>query len=178
MALTRIFENGSNRVEDRSYIRIMMNWHERFTYDEATGNLFHKARPIEVPARRGGSRSWNTRWAGREVTNRARDGSYVTVNYRPHPVHRIVWEMFKGEIPDGLVIDHVNGDCHDNRLSNLRLATVSQNTHNQKKRSDNTSGFKGVSRVSRGSKWIATIKAYGKKQHIGTFNCPFAAHVA
>lgn len=43
-------------------------------------------------------------------------------------VHRFVYEYFKGPIPKGLVIDHIDGDRHNNRVDNLRAVTVRQNT--------------------------------------------------
>ena len=41
--------------------------------------------------------------------------------------HRFVWECYNGIIPDGLVIDHINDDKIDNRLSNLQLLTTKEN---------------------------------------------------
>lgn len=41
--------------------------------------------------------------------------------------HRIVWEAFNSKIPTNLEIDHKDGDRHNNKLSNLRLVTHSQN---------------------------------------------------
>ena len=44
--------------------------------------------------------------------------------------HRLMWELFAGEIPDKMDINHKNGNKHDNRISNLEVVTRSQNlTH-------------------------------------------------
>lgn len=45
-------------------------------------------------------------------------------------VHRLVWEAFNGDIPEGLQIDHINGAKNDNRLANLRVVTTKQNANN------------------------------------------------
>ena len=44
--------------------------------------------------------------------------------------HRLAWIYIYGEIPDGLVIDHINGIRSDNRICNLRTATYQQNADN------------------------------------------------
>lgn len=80
---------------------------------------------------------------------------------RTKSLHRIVWESVHGPIPSGMVIDHINGDKHDNRLENLRLCTTAQNLANAKLSSRNTSGIKGVSWNSKKSRWDAKIMADG-----------------
>lgn len=42
-------------------------------------------------------------------------------------VHRVMWETFVGPIPEGMQIDHINGDKTDNRLENLELVTCKEN---------------------------------------------------
>lgn len=45
-------------------------------------------------------------------------------------IHRLVWETFKYEIPDGMVIDHINTIKDDNHLENLRCVSQKENLHN------------------------------------------------
>lgn len=67
-------------------------------------------------------------------------------------------------------IDHIDGDGLNNRRSNLRAATASQNAMNQRRlKANNTSGFKGVSR-RRNGKWHVQIQHLGRKIHLGDFS--------
>lgn len=45
-------------------------------------------------------------------------------------LHRLVWETFNGEIPQGMQIDHEDGHPENNCLDNLRLATAKENSNN------------------------------------------------
>lgn len=38
-------------------------------------------------------------------------------------LHRVIWETFKGEIPKGYVIDHIDNKPENNDLSNLQCIT-------------------------------------------------------
>lgn len=71
------------------------------------------------------------------------------------------------QVPKGLIVDHINHDTLDNRRSNLRICTYSQNNFNIRLRKDNSSGLRGVSKM--GDRWFAQIQHQGKKFHIGTF---------
>lgn len=66
-----------------------------------------------------------------------------------------------------VTVDHRDGDGLNNCRSNVRLATTTQNNRNQRLRSDNSSGFKGVIWDRDERKWQARIKVNGKTLHLG-----------
>lgn len=70
------------------------------------------------------------------------------------------------------VVDHINRDPLDNRLSNLRYATHAQNQVNAGLAAHNSTGYKGVSKDKRDTPncWIAHISIGDKKRHIGVFS--------
>lgn len=70
----------------------------------------------------------------------------------------------------GQVIDHIDGNPSNNRKSNLRICTVSENGFNRGKPKNNTSGAKGVSWNKKSQKWCARIMSNGKDYIIGLFD--------
>ena len=57
--------------------------------------------------------------------------SHVNGKLRNTQAHRLVWHHFNGPIPDGLQVNHINGNGFDNRPSNLEVLTPSQNTRHR-----------------------------------------------
>lgn len=68
----------------------------------------------------------------------------VQFNKKVYLVHRLVWVLHFGEIPQGMFIDHINGRRDDNRICNLRLVTPEQNQFNRGKYKTSRSIYKGV----------------------------------
>lgn len=79
-------------------------------------------------------------------------------------MHRLIMNA-----PDGVDVDHIDGNGLNNTRMNLRLATRSQNSCNRNIRNDNTSGYKGVSFHRATGKWQATITVNGKSAYLGLY---------
>lgn len=56
----------------------------------------------------------------------------IMIGKQHYKMHRLIWIMFFGDIPEDMVIDHVDQDKDNNRLENLRLCTKSQNNTNRR----------------------------------------------
>lgn len=78
--------------------------------------------------------------------------------------------MFGNDAISGREIDHVNGDGLNNKRSNLRLASRSENLSNRGKTIKNTSGYKGV--MASSGKWMAQIKVHRCVIRLGVFESP------
>lgn len=94
-------------------------------------------------------------------------------------LHRVAWALHYGRFPKQL-IDHRNGNPHDNRIENLREATHSENAMNAPRKSGRVSkGPKGVFPhlpLRDGTPmWRACIQADGQWKHLGRFRSEEAA---
>lgn len=78
----------------------------------------------------------------------------------------------------GKEVDHINGNGLDNRRSNLRICTRSQNMMNSSHHRDNASGYKGVHWYKQTKKWQARIMKDYKQKHLGYFNTKQEAAIA
>lgn len=56
---------------------------------------------------------------------------HIAIAGRKHLAHRLAWLYIYDEWPAGN-LDHINGIRNDNRISNLRIASPSQNAANAK----------------------------------------------
>ncbi len=99
-------------------------------------------------------------------------GQYVRISIdgERYYAHRLAWLWMAGEWPKE-EIDHVNGIRNDNRWNNLRSASRKKNAQNHTKpRSDNKSGYLGVSFDSKRNKWTARIKINSTYKYLGRFD--------
>ncbi len=105
---------------------------------------------------------------GREIKAKTADG-YLAVEPcgKQLQLHRFIYEMMGVTIPEGMHVDHINHNKLDNRWSNLRIASATDNNKNLPKRKDNTSGVTGI--YFRDNRWQAAIKVNKKQLHLGSF---------
>ena len=139
---------------------------ELLAYDDATGIFSWRV------SRRGHAKVGDR--AGRQHVNGYR---YIKVDGLNFMEHRLAWFYCKGKWPVD-VLDHRDRIKNNNRLSNLREASGSQNQFNRDVPLRNRVGLKGVSWCSTNQKWRATISAFGKRKTIGFFDDPEIAGAA
>lgn len=136
---------------------------QRVNYDPDTGIVTWKENM--------GPASSAARWANKPAGGLDADG-YVRISfkYKKYKVHTLAWYMTYGEVAQNL--DHINGDPADNRIANLRKASIHQNNQNRRMKKTNVVGMKGVSK--RRDKFMAKIAG----KYLGLFSTPEEAAAA
>lgn len=118
---------------------------------------------------------WGEPSSHQEIAGHVQNG-YLKINIGPQCfyAHRLAWFYVHGVWPERL--DHVNWLRADNRLSNLREASQSQNCANRKVHSNNKLQLKGVQRIEwrNSPAWRARLNG----KHLGTFDNSEKAHAA
>ncbi len=144
-----------------------MDWHLHFKYQK--GKLFWRHN-ITV----GKGRLYCKEGTEAGYTRKSKKYPYhiISLNYLKFYRHRVVWEMFYGQIPEGYGINHINGKPGDDRIENLECIPFAENNMTHKcvnMYSTNTSGKKGVSFCADRGKWEAKAWYNGKTKHLGRY---------
>lgn len=149
--------------------------HNILYYNRKSGKLFWKPRTTEmfIDGKQSATKNcaiWNGKYAGKEAFTAKNGRGYFHGNILGFTVvaHRVAWAMEYGAWPE-VNVDHIDGDKANNKISNLRHATQSENQMNRPKPSQNSSGVKGVYWCSRDNRWIAKLALNRRSLHIGSF---------
>jgi hypothetical protein len=84
-------------------------------------------------------------------------------------VHRLIGQAFLLNPENRSSIDHIDGDCKNNNMINLRWSTHKENMQNRKIPKNSTTNFKGVSYYKPYKHYRAQIGNNGKTLHLGYF---------
>lgn len=126
---------------------------------------------------------WVSGRGGCTVRARAGDNTGSLSSTKPHycdvydgtklqRAHVVIWQLMEGEVPDGYVVDHTDGNSLNNLRSNLRLVTEALNGRNQKFRTTNASGTNGVHLKVEpsGERWVAQWNTLSSKRQQKSFS--------
>ena len=140
--------------------------HERITHSRLK-ELLHYDPETGAFTRKNGALAGTTRADGYKKVNV--DGAQCYA-------HRLAWLYMTGILPAH--IDHIDRNPSNNRSSNLRSVSKSENPNNRLKQRNNTSGYKGVVYFKRTKRWRACIWVANAPIYLGYFDTPAEAGAA
>lgn len=145
------------------------------SYEPETGELFWRARGVGffsdgAKSAHHSCNAWNSRFANKAAFTSYDGNGYLhgRVLRSAYQAHRVTWAIYNGQWPEQF-IDHINGIRDDNRISNLRCASVTDNNRNMRISVRNNSGYVGVFWSKVANKWGTTICDNGQPVHLGYF---------
>jgi len=140
-------ENITSEYTKKSFIITQQLLQDKFSYID--GKLFwkHRGRRININTRAGSVNREGYRCIG--------------IGYRHYQEHRIIYIYHYGDIPDGMVIDHIDKNITNNKIENLRLVTNQENNFNR--------SAKGYTWHKTRKRWYARIGLNNKVIHLGCF---------
>jgi len=126
---------------------------------------------IEAPS---GLSRINTVWTGTYLKGELGDTGYISkrngkeywrlkFKNKTVMIHRIIWTLVNGEIPDNYIIDHIDGNGLNNKIENLRLITKSLNCRNKTISKKNKSGVNGIYLMDNRYRAIVSLNDSKKK---------------
>ncbi len=93
---------------------------------------------------------------------------HIHINGKSVGAHRAAWEVYRGPIPDGMQLDHINCSTLCVNPDHLRLATNSQNQQNLRGAyRNNVTGIRGVYR--KGNGYVAHAQLDGRRYYLGLY---------
>lgn len=143
-------------------------------YNQETGEFFWKERPQEHFKSITSWKSFNIKFAGKkagsvETTVSGYKYLAIKVDRIVYKQHRIAWAWVNGDTE--MFIDHLNGDSTDNRISNLRETTPSENSFNTKK----ASKYAAHGIRPKDGKWEVWFPINGNSLYFGRYDTEYQA---
>ncbi len=150
---------------------------ELFEYFPETGELFWRPRASSEFTDERHAKRWNTCFAHTQAGHENKRGyRRIQVGDHIYLAHRIIWLYVFGVFPK--VIDHIDGNPRNNRISNMRNVTIAENQRNLTISKSNTSGVQGIWFDTGVNMWRARINTGRRALHVGSFDTQRDAIVA
>ena len=181
LAKVAIVMNAKRRKPEESIVvegiclLAIPGWEGKYSISEC-------GRVYRHPYRRGADKlGRRPRFPGKWIKSHLSSGGYVQVSLRQKTkgLHQLLALAFLERRDETLEVDHVNGDCRDNRVENLRWCSHAENMRNSKSRRSSKSKFLGVSPYRDGVRFVAQLTRPGySSRYLGIFESEeAAAHV-
>lgn len=110
---------------------------------------------------------------GNLMRDKRRDGESrysFMFDCKTYQCSRLVWMLFNGLVPEGMLIDHVDRNPLNNSIDNLRIVTMSVNAHNARVQTNNKTGVTGVFWHKSTKRWYADIRVDNTRKYLGSFH--------
>ena len=101
----------------------------------------------------------------------------IGLDYELYSAANLAWLYMTGELPENF-IDHIDRNGDNNKFTNLREATRTQNAHNRRAFKNGTSGYKGVTAAGKSGRWRSQITINKVFHSPGVFNLKESAALA
>lgn len=105
------------------------------------------------------------------ATTRGTDYWSVGLGLKVYRAHRLIWELVHGPIPEGMEVDHRDGNGLNNAVDNLRVVTGILNRRNTATRQDNSTGVTGVRYQTGRNCYEASCYQLDGRRKTKTFSC-------
>lgn len=148
MKYITLSKNKIAMVDDEDYEKVS-KW-KWYAHESSNGGKFYAAR-----------KHWTPSDTIRTIRS---NGRVVKGSYSMMRMHRFIIDA-----PEGMEVDHIDGNGLNNQKENLRIVDHLENMWNQRTRKTSKSGIRGISFDKQTNKWRATATKNGKYYNLGRF---------
>lgn len=148
---------------------------ELLQYDSKIGVFTWKKRSSNHFNKESISKAWNARYSDKKAGHKHSLHGYLIISLKGnlYRAHRLAWLYVFGDMPE--YIDHIDGNKLNNRISNLRPVTLSENQQNRRIGKNTNNGIFGVRFDSRFDRYYARITVNSREIYLGCFLDFFSA---
>lgn len=136
----------NQRVVAKSYPSLTKNVVEDYVYYDESSPTYLRWKKVTGPRCKINEQAGNLCFT--------KDGkprsSSIKVNSRDIKLARVIWALFNQEVPEDMVIDHMDNNPHNNKIENLRCITIAENSRNRARNHNSKSESAGICKTKHG----------------------------